>query len=409
MNKTRLSLLHRAWRMLPQQQRRQLLLRLATTLSPRAQQPPPDVSLGVIVAGELSRASGLGETARLMLAVLPRIGVPCWPLDIGPLLPAHAQDISAASATSFPPGAALLLHVNPPMLPLVLLRLRHLVRDRRLIGCWVWELPVAPASWRDAAGFAHAAWVPSHFTADAVEPLMPGRVSLAPYPLALSPPDPAPLDRSAFGLPAEAVVVLVSANLASSYVRKNPSAAVTAFRQAFGDREDRVLVLKIGNPDHFPRDFAALRAAVAGAPNIRLESRILPPADSYALTRAADIVLSLHRSEGFGLVLAEAMLLARPVVGTGWSGNMMFMDETNSVPLPYSLVPVVDPRGVYAAPGAVWAEPDVAAAATALRALAEQPEHRAALGARARDTVMARLDAAGLVLALRGLGLRPQS
>jgi glycosyltransferase involved in cell wall biosynthesis len=148
-----------------------------------------------------------------------------------------------------------------------------------------------------------------------------------------------------------------------------------------------------------------LRAAIAGAPNIRLETRLLPPGDSHALTACADAVLSLHRSEGFGLVPAEAMLLGRAVVATGWSGTTDFLDASCGVPIPYHLVPAIDPRGVFEAPGAVWAEADTGAAAAALIDLAADPVQRAALGEAARAAACARLGTHGLRKALRGLGM----
>jgi glycosyltransferase involved in cell wall biosynthesis len=406
----RLSLLHRSWRLLPQRRRREAMAFGAALLAPRPKLPPPAAADGVIVAGELSRATGLGEGARLMLRALQHLGVPCWPRDISALLPAHAEDMAPpAGGVPPPPGAALVLHVNPPLLPLVLMRLHRLAHGRRVIGYWAWELPVPPGGWGAGARLVHAAWVPSRFTAASVAPIMrrPGdeAVHVVPHPLALAPPVAAPLDRAAFGLPQNALVVLVSANLASSFVRKNPLAAVAAFRAAFGDRPDRILVLKVGKPDHAPGDFAQLRAAVGDARNIRLETRTLPAADAHALTQAADIVLSLHRSEGFGLVLAEAMLLGRPVIATGWSGNMTFMDESNSVPVPFTMAPAADPRGVYAVPGATWAEADVQAAAAALRELADNPGRRAGIGARARSSGNARLGASPLAEAVRALGL----
>jgi glycosyltransferase involved in cell wall biosynthesis len=138
--------------------------------------------------------------------------------------------------------------------------------------------------------------------------------------------------------------------------------------------------------------------------NIRLETRTLPTADLHALTASCDIVLSLHRSEGFGLVPAEAMLLGKPVVATGWSGNMAFMDASSAALVGYRLVPAEDPRHVYE--GASWAEPDQADAVAHLRRLADDAGARAALGARAREAAFARLGVDPLAAALRGLGLQ---
>jgi glycosyltransferase involved in cell wall biosynthesis len=292
------------------------------------------------------------------------------------------------------------MHVNAPMLPLALLRLpRALRRDRPIIGYWAWEMPEIPPEWRPALSCVTEIWVPSRFTAAALEPWLPGRVRVVPPPLAIVPPCPSALGRSAFDLPETAVVVLVSFNLASSFARKNPFAAVAAFHAAFGDRADRILLLKISHPDHAPADFERL-TQLAAAPNILLETRVLTPNDSHALMACADIVLSLHRGEGFGLVMAEAMLLGKPVVATGWSGNTDFMDRANSVLVGYRLIRARDDRSVYRG---LWAEPDVAEAALRLRQLADDPALRHDLGERARRSIAARLDARPLADALRGL------
>jgi glycosyltransferase involved in cell wall biosynthesis len=140
-------------------------------------------------------------------------------------------------------------------------------------------------------------------------------------------------------------------------------------------------------------------------PNVRFDTRTLARDDAHAVMAACDIVLSLHRSEGFGLVPAEAMLLEKPVVATAWSGPVDFIDSAWAIPVPARLVPAVDPRGVFQAPGAVWADPDVGEAAAALQRLAEDPGLRRRLGLAARSAAMGRLGAAPLATAVRGLGL----
>ena len=383
--------LHRLWRGLPQDARRRWLTEAAALLAPRPDQPAPAAHAGVAVAGELDRASGLGEGARLMLHGLGVLGVPAWPMRRGGPLP--------------PDGAPLVLHVNAPQVPLALLRLGGAaLRGRRVVGYWAWELPVAPAIWRAGLAFVHEVWAPSRFTAAALEPLLPGRVRVVPHPVAAHPRTPSALGRADFGLPPDAVITLVAFNLASSFERKNPLGAIAAHRAAFGDRADRLLLLRVGNPHHFPAEFARLRAA-AEHPNIRIDTRTLPGPDNHALMAACDIVLSLHRSEGFGLVPAEAMLLGVPVVATAWSGNVDFMDAGCAAMVPARLVAAHDPRGVFMAPGAVWAEPDIAVAAAHLARLADDPTARRALGQAGRAAAQARLGLAPLAAAVRGLGL----
>jgi glycosyltransferase involved in cell wall biosynthesis len=398
---TWLPLRHRLWRRLPAGLRRRAYARVTAALAPMPDPSPPPPCLGVAVAGELQRASGLGQGARLMIAALRAMQIPVWEIDEG----------DAASPVP-PPGVPLILHANSPALPGFLLGLpRALTRHRRVIGYWAWELPVAPPAWQTGLPFVHEIWAPSRFTGDALGALVQGGmrgaipVRIVPHPVALRPPSPSALTRADFGLPADAFVVLTSFSLASSFARKNPLAAIGAFRQAFGDRPDRILVLKLSHTEHWPQDLATLRQAAAGMANIRIDTRIVPHDDQLALTRCADVVLSLHRSEGFGLVPAEAMLLGKPVIATNWSATAEFIDAGNGVPVPYTLIPAIDPRGVFEAPGAVWADADTDFAAAALRHLAAHPDRAAELGRQAAASVQSRFTAAPLRQALREIGL----
>lgn len=286
---------HRLWRRLPAGPRRQALARVTGWLAPRPSLGP--VRPGIVVVGELSRPSGLGEGARMMAEAARRARLPVWTIDLAPPV-GHSAD-KPAPACLPPDGVPLVLHVNAPLLPLALLRLpRAVTRRRRIIGYWAWELPEIPPDWAPGAACVSEVWVPSRFTAAALEALLPAKVRVVPPALGLVEPVPSGRDRASFGLPDDAVVVLVSFSLASSCARKNPFAAIAAFQAAFGDRPDRVLVLKVGGADHAPGDFARIAAMVDGAANIRLETAALSSADRHALTACSDIVLSLHRAEG---------------------------------------------------------------------------------------------------------------
>ncbi len=412
---TALHPLHRLWRLLPPEPRRRFLARATALVAPKPDRNAPGERESIGVVGEVTRASGLGEGARLIHHALRSIGVPGCLIEAGVGVPGESADLDVADPAvpggGVAPGAALVMVVNAPGMPLAAIQLgRRTMRGRYIVGYWNWELPVVPANWRIGLRFVHEVWVPSNFTADAVKTLLPGgrgpRVRVVPYPVATAPPIPARLDRKAFGLPDDAVIVLVSASIASSMARKNPLAAIAAFRAAFGDRRDRLLVLKLGKAGHYLDDFAAIRAAVAGFSNVRIETRTFPSADNHAFTACCDIVLSLHRSEGFGLVPAEAMLLGKPVVATAWSGNMQFMDADSTALVGYTLIPVSDPRRNYEVPGAVWAEPSVSEAADQLRRLADSASLRAALGARGRTTALARLGVGPLRDAVAGIGVK---
>lgn len=397
--------LHQVWRALPAGLRRGAWRQANAWLAPRPDRPPPPATGGIGVGGEFARASGLGQGARVMAAALGALGVPHWEFEAGLALPGAALPEVCLP----PPGVPLVLHVNGDVLPAALRALPPgALRGRRIIGYWAWELPVPPPGWRAGARFVHEIWAPSRFTAAALEPLLPGRVRVVPHPVAALPPCPSALTRADFGIPDACFVVLTAFSLASSFARKNPLAAIAAFRLAFGNDTRRRMIVKLSHVDHWPRDLARLKEAAEAAPNIVFETRTLPKPDHDALTACADAVLSLHRSEGFGLVPAEAMLLGRPVVATDWSATAEFLDAGCGCPVPYRLIPAADPRGVFEAPGASWADADIGAAAAQLRRLAENPALCRALGAAARDRATAQFGAAGLGPALAGLPLQAE-
>jgi glycosyltransferase involved in cell wall biosynthesis len=225
---------------------------------------------------------------------------------------------------------------------------------------------------------------------------------VVPYPVPL--PACAAARRDAFGLAPDAFVTLAVFDAASSVERKNPLAAIAAHGAAFGERADRVLVLKTYNTAMGGAAWRAVAAAAQGRPNIRIIDRHMAAGEVSALIGLSDAVLSLHRAEGYGLALAEAMMLARPVVATGWSGNMAFMDHGAALLVGHRLVAAGDARGTYDVPGAHWAEPDIAQAAEALRRLAADAGLRARVGEAGRRRVAALTPEACGALARAAIG-----
>ncbi|MDB5371209.1 MAG: hypothetical protein JWP20_2767, partial [Roseomonas sp.] len=273
-----------------------------------------------------------------------------------------------------PPGpGTLLVHVNGPMLPWALRVLgRRAVAGKRVIAVWNWELPELPADWHRGFAACHEIWAGSTFVAEACRAAGSPPVRVVPYPI-LPRPAPAALGRADFGLPEKAFVTLVVFDATSSIARKNPLGAIAAHHAAFGDRPDRILVIKThATADAGPAWDMVARAARAH-PNVRVLEQHLPRAGLWALMGAADCLLSLHRAEGYGFAIAEAMALGRAVVATGWSGNVDFMSGPGAFMVPYRLVPAHDPQEIYDIPRASWAEPDIVAAANLLSALAERP------------------------------------
>ncbi len=178
--------------------------------------------------------------------------------------------------------------------------------------------------------------------------------------------------RERFGLPPKAFVFLTALNIRSGMERKNVGAAIEAFGRAFAHNDNALLVVKTHDDFANPRSMRSINRLVRGRPNIRVVQDDLPEVEMWSLIASADAILSLHRAEGFGLLILQGMMLNKPVVASGWSGNMDFMKGPLAHPVPYRLIPVDDPEGNYAGDlDARWAEPDIDAAARILRELAE--------------------------------------
>jgi glycosyltransferase involved in cell wall biosynthesis len=345
----------------------------------------------IAIAGLFSTMSGIGEGARLAYDALEAAGMAPAAFDISGAFGQAELEAPPRRPVVAGSGGTLVVHHNAPFLPHALWAIgRARVRGRRVIGYWAWEFPRIPDSWLPSLRYLHEVWVPSELTREAVAAATELPVHVVPHPL--PPVHATPNMRTRLDLPAGALIVLTVFHMGSAFTRKNPLAGIAAFRRAFGDAPDRLLAIKLIDHGASPIARRELEQAIAGAPNIRLINVMLRPADMAGLIDASDIVLSLHRSEGFGLVPAEAMQLGKAVVATGWSGNMDFMNARNSAPVSYDLVPVQDPYdGAFIADGQLWAEANVEHAADWLRRLAAEPELRRRLGDNARADIARQL------------------
>lgn len=377
---------------------------------PAGQAPEP-----LAVAGLFRSASGIGESVRRCAAALRRQGLDPVCIDLTEAL-GQTSDLPPYPESAPLPldmTGTLLLHVNGPETARALFKLGMLrPRAWRTIGYWAWELPVGPRSWTGASRYLTEVWTPSRFVTDAVRPICQVPVRTVPH-FVVAPIDPAAKSRpDGLQLPDNALVVFVIADGRSSLRRKNVEGAVRAFCKAFPVRSDVRLVIKCRNLDEFPEEQERLGDEIGGDPRIELIDRTVSRAEMDWLQNRCDILLSMHRSEGFGLHLAECMALGKPVIATGWSGNLDFMSDDVAALLPYRLMPVDAQLPVYRGfSDAEWADPDIEAAVTHLRRLAEDRDERNALGARARAAIQRHLDGRAWADALsagavEGLGSR---
>jgi len=337
---------------------------------------PPDLVDGPIrVVGLFSASHGIAGAARLTAEALESLGAPVERVTI-------AEGFDRAARLPGPtPAAAWIFHLNPPELPFALASLGpgRIVGPR--YGAWAWELPVAPPGWLRDAALMDEIWAPSRYTAQALAGAA-APVRTSPHPLVLATYDavePAPRTH------AFQAVALFDFN--SALARKNPHGALAAFARAFGDDPSVRLTLKTQNGERFPALLAELRAQAPA--NVEIVDAVWPHGRVLSLIAGADALISLHRAEGFGLTLAEAMALGAPVVATAFSGNVDFMDDDCALLIPAASVAVDDPQGVYR--GQAWAEPDLEAAAQALIRLRLDPALGLRLAGAARRRVEAQL------------------
>jgi glycosyltransferase involved in cell wall biosynthesis len=218
-------------------------------------------------------------------------------------------------------------------------------------------------------------------------------VRYAPQPLYLDRAMPG--DRRRWGLDPGSFVFVTSFDMASDVNRKNPCGAIEAFRQAFPTDDGVALVIKVNNShleEEWKHHIDGLQRVAGGDSRVIVIDEAVPYAEVLSLYECCDAYISLHRAEGLGLCLLEAMAMGKPVIATAWSGNMEFMTDENSCLVGFSFVPVRGStqeayRGEHIPCGSRWAEPDVGHAARWMRRLVENPELRRQIGARAVDAM----------------------
>ncbi|WP_248927691.1 glycosyltransferase [Paenibacillus hamazuiensis] len=358
---------------------------------------------GVNLIGTSRAESGIGESCRLAAKSLQTTNIPYGIKNIA-FSPSRTSDDSWAHKEI--PEAIYkvnIIHMNADSLQAID---RSLLEGRYNIGVWHWELPDFPNEWLGAFDLVREVWAPSRFILESVSRKSTVPVLRIPHGIEVYVPEG--IGRDFFGLPGGRFLFLSMYDTFSYAQRKNPHGAIEAFQSAFAPDDPGVgLVIKVNNPQSEIVETAAaelhkLRERVAGWSNIFLIEGTLSRAEVNALMNAADCFVSLHRSEGFGLGLAESMYLGKPVIGTNWSGNTDFMNSMNSCTVDYRLVPVGVDYGPYKA-YQYWADPDIEHASHYMRRLVQDAAWRELIAGRGQATVRSEFSpqAAGALMAQR--------
>lgn len=359
-------------------------------------------AVGVNILGYIRGQFGLAESARLYARSLIEAGTDVALYDIDLDLPHGWDDVSLERwIGTETPHAVSIIFVNPDYLDAALAQIGEArLRGRYLIACWFWELETIPAEWIDALAHVDEVMVASQFVEDAFRRVTDKPILRVPLPLSALPDSG--LERADFGLEEEKFTFLVTFDFNSWVARKNPYAVLAAFREAFpADRDDVRLLIKSSNGFRHPDRFRLLLKEVESDHRVVVRDEVIDRAHVNALQRCCDVYVSLHRSEGFGLGLAECMAIGKPVIATNWSGNLEFMDADCAVLVGYQLVPV-KPGEYPHGEGQHWAEADITQAALRMKGLADDPQAARELGRRGRERVtqlLSRKQAADRILA----------
>src|SRR5919197_703924 len=289
-------------------------------------------SKGVNVVGFFRAEFGHGEAGRRILAGIDQAGIPHT--TIAGKTPHHREKHPFTARGDRPVYPTNVVCLNPEH---ILEFAQHggaeLFLDRYTVGVWCWEASRFPDSFRPAFDLVDEVWVASDYVAEIVADATAKPVHVFPMPVEVTPP-PA-LSRAEVGLPEDRFVFLFAFDFFSTVERKNPFGLAEAFTRAFAPGEGPVLVMKTINGTKQPGELKRLREAAGERSDVRIVDNYVSGEEMRGLVANCDPYVSLHRSEGFGFPLAEAMVYEKPVIATGYSGNLMFMDESDSYLVSY--------------------------------------------------------------------------
>ena len=354
---------------------------------------------GIDVLGFFTAEHGVGEAARVLASTLRGAEIPVSTIDY---TDTQSRRQHAFAVDNESKHRVLLCSLNSEQLTAARDRLgEEFFADRYVIGQWFWELEEAPPWFEPAFPMVDELWAPTRFIETMLRNSAPKHVVVKYMPLPVVKPaiNPA-LTRKKFKLN-DRFMFLFTFDFMSVMKRKNPLGLIDAFTQAFAPGEGPMLVIKAINGDKRPVESLRLREAVRGRSDIVLIDKYFTKLETSTLMSLADCYVSLHRSEGLGLTISEAMALARPVIATGYSGNLDFMNETNALIVPGTRTRVGEGAEGYSRT-ATWMEPNVAEAARYMRFVYENREEAKEMGLRGQADILSGFDVGACGAIMKG-------
>ncbi|GGI46262.1 glycoside hydrolase [Paenibacillus marchantiophytorum] len=330
--------------------------------------------IGVNLVGYSRAEMGIGESCRIAAKSLNAENIPFGIINFEGTNSSRMSDTTwQHKEIKSPLYNVNIFHVNAEqMMEIYSSKGNEIFDNRYNIGYWHWELPDFPDEWIENFRFVDEVWVPSNFVLESISMKSPVPVVKIPHSIEVK--IQSERTRQYFNLPEDPFLFLCMYDAHSYQERKNPEAAIIAFKMAFLPEDLSVgLVIKVNNSRSTPSEIKHLEEMIQDYRNIYLLKETYVRNDVNALLAVIDCFVSLHRSEGFGLGLAEAMYLGKAVIGTNWSSNIDFMKHDNSCLVDFKLINLGEDHGPYQS-YQYWADPDVNHAAFYMRKLAEDKD-----------------------------------
>jgi glycosyltransferase involved in cell wall biosynthesis len=345
---------------------------------------------GINVVGYLCAETGLGESARTLINAIKTTRIQHSLIHFKLYWLEDHDKRFKKEFTQRNPHNVNIIVINPEGLDFVLPDLRkEFFENRYNIGYWAWELPDIPTEWKKYESHFDEIWVPSDFVKQAIIKKINKPVTIVPHSIKIKSFDK--YGRDHFGLNDEDFLFSFIFDYNSLFERKNPVAVVRSFKKAFHGNEDVSLVIKCSNPANFGAYHHLLLEEIEQDKRIKIISKRLTRDEIYSLLDVSDAYVSLHRAEGYGLTMAEAMFLGKPVICTNYSGNLDFTKENNSFLVNYKIISLTENIGPYKE-GDKWADPDIDQAAKFMIELYDNKELRNEIGNLGRDYIHRRFN-----------------
>lgn len=328
---------------------------------------------GINLIASIQGDFGLGQSSRLIANVLEHMdfeyGIYNFITPQSANYSNHSFDSKMINELKYDIN---LIHINPLEMEWLYLKQSKENWDYRYnIAFWLWELEEFPDEWTRYFPFLDEIWTPSEFVSESIRKKTNLPVKTMPYYVTVI--TEYKYNRKYFDLPEDKFLFLTMYDMNSVKERKNPNGVIRAFKEAFSKEDERVgLVVKINGGDTAEVD--KIKMQLEGYKNIYFFVENMQKIEVNGLINCADVFVSLHRAEGFGLVMAEAMLLGVPVIATNWSSNVEFMNPDVACMVEAELVELKEDYGPFKK-GNRWAEPDIEQASGYMVRLFEDGEY----------------------------------